>query len=497
MRHRLKTPPAPEVIEHIFGPRLLQSAARDFDHMLQINRAHVLMLGERRLLSTPVVGRILHGLAEVAAKGAQGLEMDPALEELYYNMEAALARIIGADAAGRMHLARSRNDLYATISRMEAREVLLDLLDQALHLWATLLRLGAEHAEMIMPGYTHLQPAQPITLGYYLLGVAAAMERDIGRLEAAYGTTNRSPLGACAMAGTEFPIDRKRVADWLGFDDLVEHALDAVASRDYVTEALAAMAMLGITLGRLTQDLYTWCTCEFSLIELDDSVAATSSIMPQKKNPTTLEHVKARVAHLFGALLANMGALKGTPFSHTRDVASESVRPLAPAAQELRAMLALTDVTLRTLRPCHERAAALAQEGFATMTALADALVRDLDMPFRTAHAICASLTRLALERRVRPDEIDSALLDNAAREIIGRDLAISTDRIRTALDPRANVLAKTATGGPAPSEVLRMATEAQRHLSEGLTRQGARKEGLADASRRLAQAVSAALAGA
>jgi argininosuccinate lyase len=256
VRERLTLPPAPEVVEYLFKPRALTFVERDFRLMMWINQAHVLMLVRQGILTHTVGHALIHTLRELEQEGSAGLTLDPGLEDLYCDMEHALIEKVGMDVGGRMYTGRSRNDLDATMTRLAVREALIDFVGLQLGLRACLLEKAAEHTGTVMPGYTHLQPAQPTTFGHYLASVALALERDGERLLAVYPRLNVNPLGACAFAGTGFPIDRAMTAQWLGFDDLVDSTLDAVASRDYVSELLAAIAIVGVTLSRLAQDLY-------------------------------------------------------------------------------------------------------------------------------------------------------------------------------------------------------------------------------------------------
>ena len=301
-----------------------------------------------------------------------------------------------------------------------------------------------------------MQPAQPTTLGHYFNAISSALERDELRLRQAYEVVNRCPLGACAFNTTGFPIDRPLLADLTGFDGLVENSIDAVASRDYVSQVLAGLANLALNLSRLAQDLYTWSTDEFGWIEVGDDVAATSSIMPQKKNPITLEHIRSKSAHLIGALVANLAALKGTPYGHLRDVSTESTGPLRDGFREGEAMVNLTIATLRTLQVKPDVAAARAAENFSSVTELADAIVREKGLSFREAHAVVGAAVGQLCERRGRTPDLTVELLDRTAREVLGRPLELSEASLRRALSPAENVAIRSIIGGPAPQQVLR-----------------------------------------
>ena len=292
------------------------------------------------------------------------------------------------------------------MTRMAARNELSSLIDTLSELRGVLLGLAEEHVDTVMPGYTHLQPAQPTTLGHYLASVSLALERDADRLLEVHPRLNLNPLGACAFAGTGFPIDREMTARLLGFDGAVASTLDAVASRDYVPEILSALAATGVTLSRLAQDLYLWCSDEWATVEVADEVAITSSIMPQKKNPITLEHIKAGAAHLTGALVASLTVQKSVNFMHCMDMSHETVTPLWEAMAHAEGMIHLTRRTVSGLQVDGGLMARRAAEDFSTATELADSLVRDNDLPFRVAHGIVANVVSRGAGARpsLRPD---------------------------------------------------------------------------------------------
>jgi argininosuccinate lyase len=465
MRERIKTPPAPEVVEYVLKPGTLKYLDRDYPLLMWVNKAHALMLVRRQVL-TPEVGKTL--LAAILEMGSDGIEKftyDPALEELYLNFEHQLIQKVGADAGGRLHTGRSRNDLFSTTTRMAARNALTSFLASLMDLRQVLLDVAREHVDTVMPGYTHLQPAQPTTFGHYLASFSLAIQRDAERLAEVYPRLNLSPLGAGAFAGTGFPIDRDMTARLLGFDGIVESTLDAVASRDYVSELLSAMAILAVTISRLAQDIYLWCSDEWNTVEVADEVAATSSIMPQKKNPTPLEHVKGKAGQVMGALVASLAAQKNVNFMHCRDIAGESVDPLWGAFEQAEAMVHLTRKTMQGLQVRKELMRRRAAEDFSTATELADSLVREAGLPFRTAHAIVGNVVTLALDRGLRFDAVSPELVDEAARELTGRPIGLTQDQVESAIDPVRNLEGKRAAGSPAPSETRRLIDVAAQSL--------------------------------
>lgn len=438
----------------LMHPTLVRDYERFFRHFMAINRAHVVMLAERRILETSDAATILRGLAEVE----QELTPETLREDLdlYFNVERALAERIGS-AAGRMHTARSRNDLQAGYQRLAVRDALRSLAEDILALRSTLLHLAEQHTHTIMPGYTHGQPAQPITFGHYLLAVHDAFARDWQRIVLAWQRTNRSPLGAGALATTGFPIDRQCVAELLGFDGLIENSLDAVASRDYLLEALAACVGAASTASRISADLITWSAWEYRYVEVADGYASGSSIMPQKKNPLALEHTRAKLAHVLAAYTSVATLTKGLPFTHSRDTGSEAFQLAFEGFAQVGLTARVLKAVLDSLVVHRERMAAAAEQGYATATELADTLVRRCGLPFRTAHDIVGALVARSIQedRSVREWTLDDVRLVAAAH---GADISeLTPDDLREALEASRNVAARAVEGGPAPDEVRRM----------------------------------------
>lgn len=444
------------MMEYIVRPRT-DSLERDFRGMMLINKAHAVMLARQGILTEDVVRALLDTLDELYAEGVERLYEEPGPEDLYSTIEQALIQRVGADTGGRLHTGRSRNDLGSTLTRMAARERFFSLLDPLLELREVLLGLAREHADTVMPGYTHLQPAQPTTLGHYLASVLLAIQRDSDRLLEAYPRLNLNPLGACAFAGTGFPVDRELTADLLGFDGVVESTTDAVASRDYVSEILSAVALLGVTISRLAQDLYLWCSDEWGTVEIASEIAFSSSIMPQKKNPGTLEHIKAKAGHLIGALTSSLTVQKGINFMHCRDMTHESVDPMWDALTEAEVMIKLTRITVAGLKINRELMLKRAAEDFSTATELADLLVREKDLPFRTSHTIVGHAVASAIDQGVRADGITAEMIERAAVEVSGEPVTLTPDQVELALDPVKNLAGKKASGSPSGPETRRL----------------------------------------
>lgn len=463
---RLKEAIAPEVLEYMFLPRLNREFTNNFGHLTDINQAHLLMLHSAGLMPTTTSAALASALIQMEEEGMEAVPLDARREEAYFNYEARLMDIAGRDAGGRLHMARSRNDIGATVDRMRSRALALDVLD-AMGAAATAAIAGADrYADVVMPGYTHMQAAQPITYGFYLSAVADALGRDMARVRQGLAALDACPLGAGALAGTAFPIQREAVAQWLGFSGVVENALDAVASRDFAWEIMSALTINAVTWSRVAQDFYIWSTPEFGLLEFPDRVASTSSIMPQKKNPAVLEHLKGKASHLIGLLTASLATVKGCNFTHTGDGSRESMRSFYEAAEESRRCLALFRLVLESVEPKPDAMARHARRNFSTATDLADALVREADLSFRDAHHIVGAVVRDALDQHVPADEITTAMIDRAALDQLGRAMHLSEETVRNCLDPVRNVAARTATGGPAPSVVRGRIDVQRQHLA-------------------------------
>jgi argininosuccinate lyase len=487
---RLKEPVAPEVLELIFQQRLDHDFAVDFAPITLINRAHVVMLRRQGVITAEVAKALLAAFATMEQAGAAAYVPDPRLEDPYFNYEAAVIAITGADTGGRMHVARSRNDLGATLSRLHCRNGALALIDKVQALVAMLIERAGQFADVVMPGYTHMQPAQPSTYGFYLLGIAGAFMRDSDRLHDLWPRLNLNPMGAAAMTGTSFPIDRDLTTSLLGFDGLFEHTQDCVASRDFALELLAICVQMAITWSRLAQDFYTMVMHEFQTLELPDRVAGTSSIMPQKKNPVVMEHLKGKSALVLGAYVAAATAMRATSFSNTIDGNRESMAMAWDAIRECCDCLTLATLMVDAAQPNRARMLSLTERNFSTATDLADAMVRESGLSFRDAHHVVGGVVRSAMDQGLAANEITSAMVDEAAREVIGRPLGLPAATVATCLDPTQAVAAHRTVGGPSPHEVRRRAGVLAKALAAARAVQAQRRSRLAAAEQRLQTAM-------
>ncbi|WP_077002397.1 argininosuccinate lyase [Variovorax sp. KK3] len=488
---RLKEPLAQQICDHIYGPRLARDFPKQFDHLTDVNQAHLLMLHKTGLVAPDVARQLARGLLQMEAEGPAAVELDPAREDPYFNYEAKLMTIAGRDVGGRLHMARSRNDIAATTDRMRARSLVLDAIDAVGRARRVALERASDHGDVVMPGYTHLQPAQPITFGFYMSAVAEALGRDMDRLQGALPHIDAMPLGAGALAGTRFAIDRDVTARALGFGSASPNTLDAVASRDFAWEAMSAMAIVALTWGRVAQDFHVWSTPEFGLVSFPDRVASTSSIMPQKKNPAVLEYLRGKSSHVIGLLTTSLIAVKGTHFSHGGDSSRESMRSFWECADEMLRCLSLFELVLSTVEPQRPRMLERARFDFSVATDLADGLVAEGGMSFRDAHHVVGGLVRMALDAGRSAAEIDSEMLDRAAVEVVGARVEWPADKLRDYLDPVQSVNARR-NGGPAPAELVAAVRTQQQHLENALAGVRATRQALDAARRQMKREVEA-----
>ena len=409
------------------------------------SRAHVAMLGAQGIISPEDAAMIGAGLDQVAAHyEANGVAEDLVLEDIHMQSEARLADAIGP-VAGRLHTARSRNDQVATDFRLWVRDA-IDAVDAGLaHFQRALLTRAEEHAASVMPGFTHLQSAQPVTLGHHLMAYHEMIARDRGRFADARARMNRSPLGSAALAGTGFQIDREMTAAALGFDGPMRNSLDGVSDRDFAIEYLTAAVQTALHLSRLAEEFILWASQPFGFVSLSDQWSTGSSIMPQKRNPDAAELVRGHSGRIIGCMTALMVTMKGLPLAYSKDMQDD--KPPVFEAHDLlglsiAAMTGMVEsATFRT-----ERMRGLAETGFSTATDLADWLVREAGVPFREAHHVTGRAVKLAEERSIALDAIPLADLQAIDARI--------DQRVYDVLSVDASVASRTSFGGTAPARV-------------------------------------------
>jgi argininosuccinate lyase len=422
-----------------------------------VDKAHVVMLAERGIIKKVEVAEILKCLTKIEERGNDFIEHElPLYEDVHTAIESVLIKGIGEDIGGRMHTGRSRNDEVATCIRIALREELLVLMKEINELRRAIIEKAAENVDTVMPGYTHLQHAQPTTFAHHYLAHADAFARDFSRLIDVYERVNVSPLGAAAFASTGFSVDRERTAKLLGFDAVLENSMDAVSTRDFVIETISCYANLMTNLSRLAEELILWSSSEFDFVRIPGEYATGSSIMPQKQNPDYAELVRARTGTVHGCLMSVLSICKALPYSYNRDL--QEVTPHLLKATEITASsVAVMKGMVEGLELKRENMGKEAQIGFTTATELADTIVRETGVSFRTAHKIVSSLAK-----KGEGGDLDEVLhgIDDIARGIIGKKLSeigLTVERVKEALDSASNIEKRDAKGGPAKKEVARM----------------------------------------
>ena len=432
---------------------------RLFAQDIKASKAHAKMLGERSIIAKIDAAEIIRGLDMVQSEIEAGsFTFSRALEDIHMNIESRLRDLIG-EPAGRLHTARSRNDQVAVDFRLFVRDG-IDALDGAiLKLQRALAAKALEHAATIMPGFTHLQIAQPVTFGHHCLAYVEMLARDRSRLADARRRLNESPLGAGALAGTSFPIDRDMTAKELGFAAPMRNSLDAVADRDFALETLSAAAICATHLSRLAEEIVIWCSVQFAFVRLSDKFTTGSSIMPQKRNPDAAELVRAKSGRIIGALSTLLIVMKALPLTYSKDM-QEDKEPVFDALDSLTLTLAAMTGMVDDLEPDQAAMRRAAAQGYATATDLADWLVRVLDLPFREAHHAVGRIVALAESKGVALEDLDLAEMRKVHPGI--------TAEVFKVLSVENSVASRTSFGGTAPANVRRQAEAWLKRLAGG-----------------------------
>jgi argininosuccinate lyase len=479
-----------EYVKCVLNDNFEDAKAEFLAPLMRIHYAHLVMLTERGIVPAADARSIRVALDGISAAAVRTVIYDGSCEDLFFFVERLIVQACGDEAAGRLHTARSRNDIDMTMYRMQQREMVLALVDGAVRLRGVLIDLADAHRESIFAAHTHTQPAQPSTIAHYLLAVVEQLERDTVRLRAAYASTNRNPLGACAITGTGFPIDRTRTTELLGFDAPSGNTYGSIATVDYLLESVSAASVLLAGLGRVLQDLLLWCTSEFGYLRLSDGFVQGSSIMPQKRNPVALEHARAIASKALGQAAAIVLSVHNTPFGDIVDT-EDDLQPLVTSMfRDADRALRLVASAMAPAQFDRARLAARAEQGWITVTELADTLTRDHGVPFKTSHAIAVNFVAAC---DARPAEPRSHVLRDVSVAVLGRPIEYDEPGLTLVLSARHFIEVRTTPGGPAPSETAR-AIGASRALlmSDEAWRDGTRGR-LAGADERL-KAASAAL---
>jgi argininosuccinate lyase len=475
---------APEYITYVLNENFEDAKQLFLSPLIAIHYAHLVMLADRAIVTADDAHTLRAALDSISQDDLRCIKYDGSCEDLFFYVERLIVGGCGEEVAGRLHTARSRNDIDMTMYRMRQREFILGLLAASFELRRSLVDVAARHRETIFAVHTHTQRAQPTTVAHYVLAVVEQLERDAPRLKAAYERTNCSPLGSCAITGTGFPIDRELTADLLGFLEPTGNTYGSIATVDYLLESTSATSVLLVGLGRFVQDLLLWCTSEFSYIRFGDGFTQSSSIMPQKRNPVAVEHARAIGSKALGQAQAILTSVHNTPFGDIVDT-EDDLQPLVFSMfRDATRTVKLVAAAMATAEFDADALESRAADGWTTLTELADTLVRDHGLPFRTAHAIT---TRLVAALREQPARSLSALLADVSIELVGAPLSYSDAALTEILSPRHFVNARRTYGGPAPDETGRALVVARNHLETDEQWWRGATDALKSAERRLA----------
>jgi argininosuccinate lyase len=419
-----------------------------FNSDIMVDKAHTVMLEKQGIITKKDAASILKALEKIGSDGVDGVNI-PAFEDVHMAIESKLINMVGENTGGRMHSGRSRNDEVATCIRISTRNELLATMQELIDLRKALLKVASDNVETIMPGFTHMQHAQPTTLSHHMLAHISALDRDFDRLVDSYRSININPLGSAAFASTGFPLDREYTTSLLGFDAPMDNSMDGVSARDFILEIISKLAILEVNLSRLADELILWSTSEFGFIELSDTYASTSSIMPQKKNPDVLELIRGRSGTVIGHMTAAFSIIKGLPYSYNTDL-QEVTPQLLRSFDITRSSLRIMTGAVKTLKVNSAEMSKKSTMGFTTATEIADTIVRATGLPFRTAHGIVGRIARSGGNPSMKD-------MDKASVEMIGKklsDMGLTEKMLLEAKDPMKNIEIRGIIGGPAKKAV-------------------------------------------
>jgi len=441
-------PFSPDYVRIVLNENFEDAKTLFLDPLMSIHYAHLVMLHDTGIVSTADARAIRRALDGIDVDAVRTSVYDGSCEDLFFYLERQVVHACGDAIAGRLHTARSRNDIDMTMYRMRLREFVLGLLDATVLLRRSLVDVADRHRHTVFPAHTHTQPAQPSTVAHYLLGAIEQLERDTVRLKAAYTSINVNPLGACAITGTGFPIDRDRTSVLLGFDGTTGNTYGSIATVDYLLEAAASAAVTLVGVGRLVQDLLLWCTMEVGYLRLTDGFVQVSSIMPQKRNPVALEHARALASKAFAQAGAIPVAVHNTPFGDIVDTEDDLQPLVATMFKDAIRAVSLVAVALEGADFDVEKMRRRAGENWISVTELADTLARDRGLAFRSGHEIAARLVR---GRASRPEASLAQLVAEISKDVTGTAIEYGDDELATLLSPEHFVAVRRTHGGPAP----------------------------------------------
>ena len=462
----------------------IKSDQKLLEAVIKINQAHVTMLIEQKIIDSQNGAKLLQALAKLDPKK----KLDQSLEDVHLAVEEEVNKKVGLEVGGNLHIAKSRNDQVATAIRMALRTDILELMNVIVMLQNSLIDLAEKHTETLVPSYTHLHPAQPVTFAHILISYIDALQRSLKRLEETIPRVNMCPMGAGAIATTSFPINRSRTAELLGFDKVLENSIDAVGSRDFILETSANLTLLAIDISRMAEDLIVWSSPDFGIIDLPESFAFTSSIMPQKKNPDVLEVIRARMSQILGNFVASATTLKALPSGYNLDL-QELTPKLWESLETVSASLGMLSELAKNLN-VNKDIFSKQILNYSTTTELANLLVKKYNVPFRTAHKIVGAVVKTLLDNKLALSDLTPELLNKTAKDSAGITLAVKLADIKDSIDPQKFVESHKTMGGPAPAEVKRMLKSRKLLTSQSKTSLKEHKSRLDEADIHLKSAV-------
>jgi argininosuccinate lyase len=459
---RVKVPHDPLYVEYVDRGKFLEDIEYQFYTLIDTHRAWLAMLVEKRIVPGGEAAKVLIALDKLRGLGPEVIEYHPGFHDLYTHMEQWLINEAGKEVVAHLSLARTRPE---PLMRMHFREQILDCLEE-LHNFRSCLLVNAEkYKDAVMPGYTHQQHGQPTTYGAYLLAIHDPLMRASKWMEMAYDTTNESTMGCGALAGTAFPIDRYRVAELLGFDTIMDSTIASVSTGDHLVQATTAANDVMITLSRLCIDMEQWCNTEARFFETAPEFSDVSSMMPQKRNPCVFEFARGVCAHVMGDTVGVFAGLMKSFYADVIDL-TMTYGPSLRIMKKTRSSLKFMTGVINTMVVNKERMLSATAHGFSTVSELADEIYRSTGLPHRLAHSIVANTVTNAIEAGMTATDVSVTYVEAIAEKVIGRKLGLTEDQVKNALDPVAFVNSHNVSGGPAPSETVRLAGERSKALS-------------------------------
>jgi argininosuccinate lyase len=462
-----ETFPSKTYMELVLEPAYNEAKVHFLEPMIQIHLAHLIMLVDVGLVTKSDAIRIVKGIKNLKIDEIKKSKYEPKFEDLFFKIEKLLIESVG-DIAGNLHIARSRNDMGIAIYRMILRKKILELLESSLLLREVLIELTKEHIDTIMIGYTHTQQAQPTTLAHYFNAMTDMLTRDIQRLQSAFKTVNRSSMGSAALTTSGFKINRKQVQRLLGFEEIIDNAWDAVAGADYIAETATAVQLSALNLGRSIQDFLLWATQEFDVFKLAAPYVQISSIMPQKRNPVSIEHMRSLLSSVAGDSQTVLLMLHNTPFGDIVDTEDDMQPYMWRAIHKLQGIYHLLSSVLITMEVNKEKLLNRAKESFANVTELADSIVRNDKLSFRQAHQVVSLVVKELVQNEQPLSSLTLDLLNKHAIKVVGRELKLTQDQLNKSINPIYFVHVRVLEGGPSP-ERMKIAIEQRWKEQESL----------------------------